>query len=93
MQESASNPKRLNPRQLMDYIKQFVTNERTILNKVFIRHTIGAIFFALFNYRALKSYIKGKRGDSPYGDSFRLSTFFEDLLSKGFDYAIPSLPV
>lgn len=88
MQESASNPERLNPRQLMDYLKQFVTSRRAILNEVFMRRIISAVFFAPFNYWALKSYIKGKRGDGPYGDSFRLSTFFEDLLSKGFDYVI-----
>ncbi len=88
MQESSSNPERLNPRQLMDHLKQFVANKRTTLNEVFIRRIVSAVFFALFNYWALKSYIKGKRGDGPYGDSFRLSTFFEDLLSKGFDYAI-----
>jgi len=88
MQESTSKPERLNPRQLMDFLKQFVTRKRTILNEVFIRRAVSAIFFALFNYWALKSYIKGKRGNGPYGDSFRLSTFFEDLLSKGFDYAV-----
>ncbi len=88
MQESASNPERLNPRQLIDYLKQFATNKKAALNEVFIRRIISAVFFALFNYWALRSYIKGKRGDGPYEDSFRLSIFFEDLLSKGYDYTI-----
>jgi len=88
MQESTSNPERLNPRQLLEYLKQIVANRRNALNEVFIRRIISAIFFGIFNYWALKSYIKGKRGDGPYGDSFRFPSFFEDLLSAGFDYAI-----
>ena len=72
----------------MDCLKEVVASKRGALNEVFIRRIVSAVFFALFNYWALKSYIKGRRGDGPYGDSFRLLTFFEDLLSKGFDYAV-----
>ena len=90
MQKSTSDPEGLNPCQLMDYLKQLVVNKRTILNEIFIRRVISAIFFSLFNYWALKSYTKGKRGDGPYRDSFRFLTFFEDLHRNGFEYAIYS---
>jgi len=88
MQESASDPEKLNPRQFIDYLKVFVDNRKTVLDEVFIRRIISVIFFALFNYWALKSYIKGKRGDGPYKDSFRFNMFFEDLLRQGLEYAI-----
>lgn len=88
MQGCTSNPERLNPRQLIDYLKQVIVDKRDSLNEVFIRRIISAIFFALFNYWAIKNYAKGNRGNGPYGDSFKLSTFFEDLVNKGLDHAI-----
>lgn len=88
MQEGASEPERLNPRRFIDYLKRFVINKGTVLDEVFVRRAISALFFALFNYWGLKIYVKGKREDGPYGDSFRLQTFFEDLLSNGLDYAV-----
>ena len=53
-----------------------------------IRRIISAVYFALFNYWSLKSYLKGMRGNGPLMDSFWFSTFHEYLLELGLDYAV-----
>ncbi len=84
MQEGA--PERLNPRKLIDYLADL--RNRHALDEVAIRRIISAVYFALFNYWSLKSYIKGLRGGGPLKDSFQLSVFHEHLLRRGLDYAV-----
>jgi len=88
MHESSSDTERLNPRRFIDHLKHVVSSREIVLDEVFVRRAISALFFSLFNYWAIKSYARGKRGNGPLRDSFPLSAFFEDLLRSGLDYAI-----
>ena len=87
MQGGSLDPEALNPRSYLAYLKQFAANNKS-LDQVFVRRIIGSIFYALYNYWAAKSYLKGKRGDGPYQDSFRLSDFFTDMVKLGLEDAI-----
>lgn len=88
MQASAQDPEKLNPRKLLEYFMRMLKSERHKLNEVVIRRIISAVYFALFNYWSLKSYLKGLRGNGPLQDSFWFSTFNEHLLKQGLDYAV-----
>ncbi len=88
MQASAQDPEKLNPRKLLEYFVKILKDRRHTLNEVIIRRIISAVYFALFNYWSLKSYLKGLRGNGPLKDSFWFSTFNEYLLKQGLDYAV-----
>ncbi len=88
MQASAQDPEELNPRRLLEYFMRIIKNERYKLNEVVIRRIISAVYFALFNYWSLKSYLKGLSGNGPLRDSFWFSTFNKHLLEQGLDYAV-----
>ena len=88
MQAGTQNPEKLNPRRLLEYFMGILGNERYKLSEVVIRRAISAVYFALFNYWSLKSYLKGLRGNGPLRDSFWFSTFNEYLLKQGLDYAV-----
>ena len=88
MQASIPNPEKLNPRRLLEYFRRMLENEKHRLDEVVIRRIISAVYFALFNYWSLKSYLKGLRGSGPFRDSFWFSMFNEHLLKQGLDYAI-----
>jgi len=88
MQASAQDPERLNPRKLLEYFIKILKNNIYTLDEVIIRRIISSVYFSLFNYWSLKSYLKGLRGDGPLKDSFSFSTFNEHLLKQGLDYAV-----
>ena len=88
MRGGTNDPERLNPRGLLEFFERVVKEERQKLNEVAVRRIISAVYFALFNYWSLKSYLKGERGDGPCQDSFWYSTFNEHLLNQGLDYAV-----
>ena len=88
MQAGTQDPEKLNPRRLLEYFMGILGNERYKLSEVVIRRAISAVYFALFNYWSLKSYLKGLRGNGPLRDSFWFSTFNEYLLKQGLDYAV-----
>ena len=85
---STRGPEKLNPRKLLEYFIEISKNRRHVLDEVMIRRIISAVYFALFNYWSLKSYLKGMRGNGPLRDSFWFSTFHEHLLRQGLDYAL-----
>ena len=87
MQGGSLDPESLNPRRYLVYLKQFVSTSNA-MDQVFVRRIIGSIFYALYNYWAAKTYSRGRRGDGPYRDSFRLSDFFTDMISLGLEDAI-----
>jgi len=88
MQASTQDPEKLNPRKLLEYFVKILKDRRYTSNEVIIRRIISAVYFALFNYWSLKSYLRGLRGDGPLKDSFWFSTFNEHLLKQGLDYAV-----
>lgn len=88
MQTGAQDSERLNPRKLLEYLERLLKNKNYILDEVIIRRVISAVYFALFNYWSLKSYLKGQRGNGPLKDSFWFSEFNKYLLSQGLDYAV-----
>jgi hypothetical protein len=91
MQAGAHDPEELNPRKLLEYFTRIVKSRSHELDEVVVRRIISAVYFALFNYWSLKSYLKGMRGGGPLRDSFWFSTFNEHLLKQGLDYAVYTL--
>ena len=91
MHGGPGGPERLNPRKLLERLRQLVSKQGESLDEVFVRRIISALFFALFNYWAAKAYAGGRRGTGPQGDSFQMSEFLEDMAAMGLDHAAYSL--
>ena len=73
-------PKGLNPRAFMSALKPGQTSD-----EVSLRRAVSSVFFSLFNYWALKHYLKGNRGQGPMGDWSSITDFTEFLYSRGLD--------
>jgi len=90
-----SEVEELNPRRLIDNIKQIV--DKTVIGKVLLRRIASALFFSLYNYWAFKSYkLYNKRYTNPSRasknqDNFPHSEFIEEMAEKGFDGEIREL--
>ena len=90
-----SEAEELNPRRLIDNIKQIV--DKTVIDAVFLRRIASALFFSLYNYWAIKSYkLYNKRYTNPSRasknqDNFPHSEFIEEMTEKGFDEEIREL--
>lgn len=88
MRQSPTDPERLNPRQLIEFLRQFKASTGLHVDEVLVRRIISALFFAVFNYWAAKSYAKGKRGTGPNGDCLPYSMFLQEMLQAGLEYVI-----
>jgi len=84
----AQDPEKLNPRKLLKYFMELSKDRANVSDEVVIRRIISSVYFALFNYWSLKTYLKGLRGNGPFRDSFSFKAFNEDLLKQGLDYAV-----
>jgi len=90
-----SEVEELNPRRLIDSIKQIV--DKTAIDVVHLRRIASTLFFSLYNYWATKSYkIYNKRYTNPLRasknqDNFPHSEFIEEMTEKGFDEEIREL--
>jgi len=77
-----SEVEELNPRRLIDSIKQIV--DKTSINAVLLRKIASTLFFSLYNYWAIKSYkLHNKRYTNPSIKSWELVSEIESLIISG----------
>ena len=84
MSGSSSRAATLNPLAIISLIEnQYKTGK--IKEEIFIRRSISALYFALFNYWSAKKYDTGERGSGQYKDRWPLRDFTSEMLLKGLD--------
>ena len=59
-----------------------------IKDEIFIRRSISALYFALFNYWSAKKWDAGEKGSGQYKDYWPLRNFTSEMLQKGLDAQI-----
>jgi len=87
MPGGASRASALSPDRFLRFVERMV-GEGKIVDEVFARRFISALFFALLNYWAAKQWDSGSRGKGPKQDSFPHTSFVRDMLSRGLDRPI-----
>jgi len=84
MPGSSSRAAILNPFPIISSIEnQYKTGK--IKEEIFIRRSISALYFALFNYWSAKKYDNGEQGEGLCKDRWPLSEFTSEMLQKGLD--------
>ncbi len=84
-----SNTGDLKPHKLISYFENILNDN--LLDEVFIRRMISAVYFSLFNYWSIKNICKGIKGKGKRNDSFPHVQFIQDLVGRGFDAQIRTI--